>query len=101
MYCLIEEPFVIVSENKRDEKILSPPPVTMKTTEFLEELKRIEEDLEGMGRPCSPCVYFHGREKLFSEDQFKAAVEFFLKRQEKVGMPAVENPPPGTSTDES
>jgi len=57
----------------------------MKETEFSEELKRIEEDLDALGRACSPCVYFHGREKLFSEEQFKTAVEFFLKGQEKRG----------------
>ncbi len=55
----------------------------MKDTEFFEELQRIEEDLEGMTRPCSPCVYFHGREKLFSQEQFKAAVDFYLKHLEK------------------
>jgi hypothetical protein len=57
----------------------------MKEKEFLEELKRISEDLEGMGRSYSPCAYFHGREKLFSREQFEAAVEFFLKCQEKDG----------------
>jgi hypothetical protein len=71
----------------------------MKDTEFLEELQRIEEDLEGMPRLCSPCVYFHGREKLFSEEQFRAAVDFFLKHQEKAEIPAMKNPPPGRVTE--
>lgn len=57
----------------------------MDEKEFLGELEKIEKDLEGMVRPCSPCTYFHGREKLFNDAQFKKAVEFFLESQEKLG----------------
>ncbi len=90
----------MVNKNREDEENSSSTrPQKMKDTEFLEELQRIEEDLEDMATPCSPCVYFHGREKLFSEEQFKAAVEFFLKRQEKIEWPAVKNLPPGRLTE--
>ncbi len=51
----------------------------MKEAEFLEELSRIKEDVDGRSRLCSPCSYFHGRESLFSEEQLKKAVVFFLE----------------------
>ncbi len=71
-----------VGGNKID---LLHEPANMKEQDFLEELERIREDLTDMGKPCSPCVYFHGRERLFTEGQFKAAVEFYLQCQEKTG----------------
>ena len=51
----------------------------MKEAEFLEELSRIKEDVDGRNLICSPCAYFHGRESLFSEEQLKEAVIFFLE----------------------
>ncbi|NWF54154.1 MAG: hypothetical protein HXY45_05105 [Syntrophaceae bacterium] len=55
----------------------------MEEREFREELDRIRLDIEGFARPFSPCEYFHGREKLFRDDQLKEAVAFFLEFQEK------------------
>jgi hypothetical protein len=55
----------------------------MEEQEFLEELKRIRLDVESFARPFSPCEYFHGREKLFHDEQFKKAIAFFLESQQK------------------
>jgi len=56
---------------------------TMEEREFREELERIRLDVESFARPFSPCEYFHGREKLFRDEQFKEAVAFFLESQQK------------------
>jgi hypothetical protein len=50
----------------------------MENGKFREELERIRMDVESFARPLSPCEYFHGREKLFREDQLKEAIAFFL-----------------------
>jgi hypothetical protein len=55
----------------------------MEKREFQEELERIRLDIESFDRPFSPCGYFHGREKLFGDDQLKEAVAFFLESQQK------------------
>ena len=55
----------------------------MDEKEFAEEIVRLKEDIDDFARPYSPCEYFHGRERLFREDQFKKAVEFFLGYQQK------------------
>lgn len=55
----------------------------MDPKEFEEEMEKIREDIEDFFRPCSPCEYFHGREKLFGQDQLKKAVEIFLEYQQK------------------
>ena len=55
----------------------------MNEKEFGEEIERIQEDIEDFFSPYSPCEYFHGREKLFREDQFKRSVEFFMVNQQK------------------
>ncbi len=55
----------------------------MDEKEFSEEMKRIKEDIEDFSRPYSPCEYFHGREKLFREEQLRKAVEFFMGYQQK------------------
>lgn len=55
----------------------------MNDKEFGEEIERIQEGIEDFSRPYSPCRYFHGREKLFREDQFKRAVGFFMACQQK------------------
>jgi len=55
----------------------------MEKREFQEELERIGLDIESFARPFSPCEYFHGREKLFGDDQLKEAVAFFLESQQK------------------
>jgi hypothetical protein len=46
-------------------------------------LDRIRLDIESFTRPFSPCEYFHGREKLFRDDQLREAVAFFLESQQK------------------
>jgi hypothetical protein len=51
--------------------------------ELLLEMERIKEDIDGFAQPYSPCAYFHGREKVFREDQFKRVVEFFREYQQK------------------
>ena len=56
---------------------------TMEEREFREELERIRLDIESFARPFSPCEYFHGREKLFRDEQFKEAVAFFLESQQR------------------
>ena len=56
---------------------------TMEEREFREELERIQMDVESFARPFSPCEYFHGREKLFRDEQFREAVAFFLESQQK------------------
>jgi hypothetical protein len=56
---------------------------SMEKREFQEELERIRLDIESFARPFSACEYFHGREKLFGEDQFKEAIAFFLESQQK------------------
>jgi hypothetical protein len=56
---------------------------SMDEGEFLMEMERIKEDINDFPRPYSPCEYFHGREKLFREDQFKKIVEFFREHQQK------------------
>lgn len=55
----------------------------MDEKKFTEEIEHIQEDIEDFSRPYSPCEYFHGREKLYREDQFQRAVEFFLNYQQK------------------
>jgi hypothetical protein len=55
----------------------------MEEREFREELERIRLDVESFARPLSPCEYFHGREKIFREDQFRKAVALFLESQQK------------------
>ncbi len=55
----------------------------MENGKFREELERIQMDIESFAKPLSPCEYFHGREKLFGDDQFKEAVAFFLESQQK------------------
>jgi hypothetical protein len=55
----------------------------MEEREFREELDRIRLDIESFTRPFSPCEYFHGREKLFRDDQLREAVAFFLESQQK------------------
>jgi len=55
----------------------------MDEQEFLLEIERIKEDIGDFPRPYSPCEYFHGREKFYSEDQFKRLVEFFRQYQQK------------------
>jgi len=55
----------------------------MEEREFREELERIRLDVESFARPFSPCEYFHGREKLFRDEQFREAVAFFLESQQK------------------
>jgi hypothetical protein len=55
----------------------------MEEQEFREELDRIRLDIESFTRPFSPCEYFHGREKLFRDDQLREAVAFFLESQQK------------------
>ena len=55
----------------------------MEEREFREELERIRLDVESFARPCSPCEYFHGREKCFRDDQLREAIVFFLESQEK------------------
>ena len=55
----------------------------MDEKEFMEEMDRIKEDVEDFLKPYSPCEYFHGREKLYRQDQFKKAVEFFMDYQQK------------------
>ncbi len=55
----------------------------MEEREFREELERMERDVESFARPLSPCEYFHGREKLFGEDQLKEAVALYLEFQRK------------------
>ena len=55
----------------------------MEEQEFREELDRIRLDIESFTRPYSPCEYFHGREKLFRDDQLREAVAFFLESQQK------------------
>jgi hypothetical protein len=51
--------------------------------ELLLEMERIKEDIDDFPRPYSPCEYFHGREKLFGEEQFKKVIEFFREYQQK------------------
>jgi hypothetical protein len=51
--------------------------------ELLQEMERIKEDIDDFPRPYSACEYFHGRERLFREDQFKQVVEFFREYQQK------------------
>lgn len=51
--------------------------------EFQEELERIRLDVNSFARPFSACEYFHGREKLFRDDQFQEAVATFLESQQK------------------
>jgi hypothetical protein len=46
-------------------------------------LERIRLDVESFGKPLSPCEYFHGREKMFRDDQFREAVALFLESQQK------------------
>jgi hypothetical protein len=55
----------------------------MNVKEFGEEIERIQEDIKDFSRPYSPCEYFQSREKLFREDQFKRAVDFFMDCQQK------------------
>jgi hypothetical protein len=55
----------------------------MEEREFQEELERIRLDVDSFARPFSPCEYFHGREKLFRDDQFQEAVATFLESQQK------------------
>jgi hypothetical protein len=55
----------------------------MEERKFREELERIRLDIESFARPFSACEYFHGREKLFGEEQLKEAVAFFLESQQK------------------
>jgi len=55
----------------------------MEEKEFLLEMERIKEDIDDFVKPYSPCEYFHGRERLFDEDQFKKVVEFFREYQQK------------------
>lgn len=55
----------------------------MEEHELLQEMERIKEDIDDFPRPYSPCEYFHGREGLFREDQFKQVVEFFREYQRK------------------
>jgi hypothetical protein len=56
---------------------------SMEKREFQEELERIRLDIESFARPFSACEYFHGREKLFGDDQFKEAIVFFLESQQE------------------
>ena len=55
----------------------------MDEKDFLREMERIQEDIEDFPRPLSPCVYFHGREKLFGETQLRKAIELFLESQQR------------------
>jgi hypothetical protein len=55
----------------------------MEEREFQEELERIRLDVDSFARPFSACEYFHGREKLFRDDQFQEAVATFLESQQK------------------
>jgi hypothetical protein len=55
----------------------------MDEQEFLQEKERIKEDIDDFPWPYSPCEYFHGRERLFNEDQFSEVVEFFREYQQK------------------
>lgn len=55
----------------------------MDEREFIAEMARIEEDIEEFPRPLSPCEYFHGREKVFTEGQLKKAVDTFLQVQQR------------------
>ena len=55
----------------------------MEEREFREELDRIRLDIESFPMPFSACEYFHGREKLFRDDQLREAVAFFLESQQK------------------
>jgi hypothetical protein len=55
----------------------------MDEQEFFLETERIKEDIDDFPRPYSPCEYFHGRERLYNEDQFKKVVEFFRQYQQK------------------
>ena len=55
----------------------------MEEREFQEELERIRLDVNSFARPFSACEYFHGREKLFRDDQFQEAVATFLESQQK------------------
>jgi hypothetical protein len=56
---------------------------SMDEQEFLREKERIKEDIDDFPWPYSPCEYFHGRERLFSDDQFEKVVEFFREYQQK------------------
>jgi hypothetical protein len=56
---------------------------SMDEDELFKEMERIKEDIDDFHRPYSPCEYFHGRESLFGEDQFKQIVEFFREYQQK------------------
>ncbi len=55
----------------------------MDESEFLLEIERTKEDINDFSRPYSPCEYFHGREKLFREDQFRKIVALFREHQQK------------------
>lgn len=55
----------------------------MDEQEFFLEMERIKEDIDDFPWPYSPCEYFHGRERLYSEGQFKKVVEFFREYQQK------------------
>lgn len=55
----------------------------MDEKEFRQEIEHIREDIEDFSKPYSPCEYFHGREGLFDEAQFRRAVEFFLHYQQE------------------
>jgi len=55
----------------------------MEERRFKEELERIKLDIESFARPLSPCEYFHGREKLFGDDQLQEAVALFLESLQK------------------
>jgi hypothetical protein len=56
---------------------------SMDEKEFCEEIRRIRENMEDFYKPYSPCEYFHGREKFFTEEQLQRAVRFFLDHQQK------------------
>jgi len=55
----------------------------MEERKFKQELEQIKLDVETFARPLSPCEYFHGREKLFGEDQLQKAVALFRESLQK------------------
>ena len=50
----------------------------MDEKEFHEELEAIEEDVK-RGISYSPCAYFHGREKIFTKEQFEIAKKHYIR----------------------